>query len=298
VIALATAGGFWLALGLVGLGLWLAHDGLVQPVRPKRAGGASLRERMGDWLLQAGLEGVTLPMLVCTTLAGALAGGLLVHALLGWPVADLVGGVAGGLAYPVWLRSRHARQRDRVRQALVEVIERIRDAVASGLDVGAALVDLAQNGPEVLRPQLQQLVAELRAGVPFAEAVEALRRRLADPTFDLVAEALILRDEVGGDRFGACLDQVARGVRAQIALRGRLAAARGRLYLSARILALLPLGLLVYLRWSSPTAARAYQTAIGQEVLAGAALVIVVGYVATLWLARLDEDERVLVRPS
>jgi Flp pilus assembly protein TadB len=87
-------------------------------------------------------------------------------------------------------------------------------------------------------------------------------------------------------------------VRAQIALRGRLAAARGRLYLSARILALLPLGLLVYLRWSSPTAARAYQTAIGQEVLAGAALVIVVGYVATLWLARLDEDERVLVRPG
>ena len=296
--ALATSGYFWLALGLVGLGLWLAHDGLVRPVRPARVGLARLRERVGDWLLQAGLEGVTPPMLVGTTLAGALAGGLLVHMLLGWPVADLVGSVAGGLAYPVWLRGRHARQRDRVRQALVEVIERIRDAVASGLDVGAALVDLAQNGPEVLRPHLQQLVAELRAGLPFAEAVEGLRRRLADPTFDLVAEALILRDEVGGDRFGACLDQVARGVRAQIALRGRLTAARGRLYLSARILALLPLGLLVYLRWSSPTAARAYQTAIGQEVLAGAALVIVVGYLATLWLARLDEDERVLVRPG
>jgi hypothetical protein len=98
--------------------------------------------------------------------------------------------------------------------------------------------------------------------------VEELRRRLADPTFDLLAEALILRDEVGGDRFGACLEQVARGVRAQIALRGRLAAAR------------------------------AYQTTFGQEVLAVAALVIVVGYLLTLWLARLDEDERVLVRPG
>jgi tight adherence protein B len=288
----------WLALGLVGLGLWLAHDGLVRPVRPAPASRVRLRERVGDWLLQAGLEGVTLPILVCTTLAGALAGGLLVHVLLGWPVADLVGAAAGGLAYPLWLRGRHARQRGRVRQALVEVIERIRDAVASGLDVGTALVDLAQNGPPVLRPQLQQLAAELSAGVPFAESVQGLRRRLADPTFDLVAEALILRDEVGGDRFGVCLDEVARGVRAQIALRGRLAAARGRLYLSARILALLPLGLLVYLRWSSPAAARAYQTAVGQELLAAAALVIVVGYLATLWLARLDEDERVLVRPG
>ena len=38
--------------------------------------------------------------------------------------------------------------------------------------MGGALVDLAQNGPEVLRPYLQQLAAELRAGVPFAEAVE------------------------------------------------------------------------------------------------------------------------------
>jgi tight adherence protein B len=296
--AVATSGYFWLALVLVGLGLWLAHDGLVRPARPARASGAGLREKVGDWLLQADLEGVTLPMLVGTSLAGALAGGLLVHMLLGWPVADLVGSLAGGLAYPVWLRGRHARQRARVSQALVEVIERVRDAVFSGLDVGAALVDLAQNGPDVLRPQLQQLVAELAAGVPFAEAVEALRGRLADPTFDLVAEALVLRDEVGGDRFGACLDQVARGVRAQIALRGRLTAARGRLYLSARILALLPLGLLVYLRWSSPAAARAYQTPLGEEVLAGAALLIVVGYLTSVWLARLDDDERVLVRPS
>ena len=61
---------------------------------------------------------------------------------------------------------------------------------------------------------------------------------------------------------------------------------------------LLPLGLLIYLRWSSPTAARAYQTTLGQEVLAGAALLVVVGYLLTLWLARLDEDERVLVRPG
>jgi Flp pilus assembly protein TadB len=236
-------------------------------------------------------------MLVGTSLAGALGAGLLAQLLLGYPVAVLLGGVVGGLAYPVWLRGRHARQRARVRQALVEVIERIRDAVASGLDVGAALVDLAQHGPPVLRPQLQQLVAELQAGVPFAEAVGGLRARLADQTFDLVAEALILRDEVGGDRFGACLEQTARQVREQIALRGRLAAARGKLYLSARVLALLPLGLLVYLRWSSPAAARAYQTMLGQEVLAGAALVIVVGYLLTLWLARLDEDERVLVRP-
>jgi tight adherence protein B len=133
--------------------------------------------------------------------------------------------------------------------------------------------------------------------MPFAEAVGELRRRLADPTFDLVAEALILRDEVGGDRFGATLEQVARDVRGQIALRGQLVAARGRLYLSARVLALLPLGLLIYLRWASPAAARAYQTTLGQEVLAGAALVIVVGYLLTLWLARLDDDERVLVRP-
>jgi hypothetical protein len=86
-------------------------------------------------------------------------------------------------------------------------------------------------------------------------------------------------------------------VRVQISLRGRLAASRGRLYLSARILALLPLGLLAYLRWWSPTSSRAYETALGQEILAGAALVIVVGYLLILWFARLPEDERVLVRP-
>jgi tight adherence protein B len=288
---------FWLGLGLVGLGVWLAHEGLTGPSRTSGSIAAGPRARLADWLVQAGLAGITVPMLLVVSLVGAVAGGLITHILLGWPVADLLGVLAGGLAYSLWLRGRHARQRSRIRQALVEAIERIRDAVGSGLDLGTAFANLASDGPVVLRPHMQQLVAELAAGVPFAEAIEGLRGRLADSTFDLVAEALVLHDEVGGDRFRACLAQVALDVRAQIALRGRLAAARGRLYLSGRILALLPLGLLLYLRWSSPTAVRAYQTTLGEEILAGAALAVVAGYLLTLWLARLPEEERVLVRP-
>jgi len=286
----------WLALAMVGVGLWLLHDGLVSPPGPRPQRPAA-RQRLTDWLVQAGLQGVTLTMLLGVCLVGVLAGGLVAFAVLSWPVADALGALAGGLAYPLWLRRRHERQRARIRQALVEAIERIRDAVGSGLDIGEAFRELADNGPDVLQPHMQQLCAELAVGVPFAEALQHLRDRLADPTFDLIARALALHDEVGGGAFGECLARVAHGVRSQISLRGRLAASRGRLYLSARILAALPLGLLAYVRWWSPTSARAYESPIGQIVLAVCTLVLVLAYALMLWLARLPDDERVLVRP-
>ena len=100
----------WLAVGLVGLGLWLAHDGLVSPTRPTRAGRAGLRERVGDWLLQAGLEGVTLPMLVGTSLAGALGGGL-VYGHVGPSAMFLAAGVLAALAALVTLQVEAASAR-------------------------------------------------------------------------------------------------------------------------------------------------------------------------------------------
>lgn len=285
----------WFALGLVGAGIWLAHDGLTRPsVAAPRAPSRTLL-RLQDWLVQAGLEGVTPRTVAVVCLAGSLLGGLAAHALLGWPLADLVGVLAGSLAYPLWLRARHARHRARVQHALPEAIDRLRDALASGLTLDRAFQGLAEDGPEALRPLVRQFCAELRY-VPFEEAVEHLRDRLADPSFDLVAGALQLHDEVGGQRFRACLGQLAEALRADLAMRDRLAATRARIVYSARLLALVPALLLVLLRWWSPLAAQTFDDAFGQILLAACALAVAGGYAAMLWMARLPGDDRVLVR--
>ncbi len=124
-----------------------------------------------------------------------------------------------------------------------------------------------------------------------------LRDRLADSTWDLVTAGLLLHDEVGSPRFGSCLDHLARWQRSDLALRDRLVAARARIVLTAKVMAVLPVILLVLVRWWSPVAtSRTFETPLGQALLALSVLAIVIGYAWMLWLAQLPDEERVLVR--
>jgi tight adherence protein B len=285
----------WLALVLVGAGIWFAHDGLT------RLGGAAPRPpsrtllRLQDVLVQAGLERATPLSVVLLCLALGLAAGLLSHVVVGWPLVDLALALGTGLMPLAWLRSRHARQRAVVQRALPAALDQLRDALASGLSMDRGLRGLAEQGPEPLRPYFSQFCAEV-GHLKFADAVERLRDRLADPVFDLAASALLLHDEVGGMRFRACLDQLAVSLRADLAGRDRLQAARARTVYSARILAGVPAALLLLLRWWSPAAAHAFDGPVGQLLLGGCAMAIAGGYASMLWLARLPDDDRVLVR--
>jgi tight adherence protein B len=288
----------WLALGLVGSGIWFAHDGFTRlsvaaPQQQRRSSRTLLR--LQDVLVQAGLERATPLSVLLFCVALGLAGGLLSQLLIGWPLMDLALGVGTGLLPLAWLRSRHARQRAMVQRALPAAFDQLRDALASGLSMDRALRGLAEQGPESLRAYFGRFCIEV-GHLRFDEAVERLRDRLADPVFDLAASALLLHDEVGGMRFRACLDQLAASLRADLASRDRLQAARARTVYSARILAGVPAALLLLLRWWSPAAAQTFDGPIGQLLLGGCALAITGGYASMLWLARLPADDRVLVR--
>src|SRR5207248_3622208 len=107
------------------------------------------------------------------------------------------------------------------------------------------------------------------------------------PAFDLVSSALLLHSEVGGQRFRECLAQLADTLRSDLVARDRLVATRSRIVYSARVLALVPVVLLVMLRWWSPLAARTFDGALGQSLLAACVVAVAGGYASMLWLARL-----------
>jgi Flp pilus assembly protein TadB len=174
----------------------------------------------------------------------------------------------------------------------------MRDTLSSGLTLDHGFTGLADSGPKSLQAAFRQFEAELPPHTDsFETAALRLRERLADSTWDLVTAGLLLHDEVGGGRFGSCLDHLARWQRSDVAMRDRLVAARARIVLTARVMAVLPVILLVLVRWWSPAAtSRTFETPVGQALLAVSILAIVTGYVWMLWLARLPDEDRVLVR--
>jgi len=77
----------WLALVLLGVGVWVAHDGLAPrpAIREARRSWAPV-DRVRDWLAQADLPGVTIWHVVVLCTAGCVAGGFAGYVTFGVPV--------------------------------------------------------------------------------------------------------------------------------------------------------------------------------------------------------------------
>ncbi|MDQ3810851.1 MAG: type II secretion system F family protein, partial [Chloroflexota bacterium] len=190
---------------------------------------------------------------------------------------------------------RHDRRRALVQEGLVEAIEQLRDSIRTGLSVSEALAGLARTGPEVLRADFAMLGREARL-LGFEGALTAMRDRLADPLFDVVAAALAVNDRLGGRQVSQVLDRLAEATRAQLRVEREARAQQGRTVLSARIVAAAPLLALVGLRATNPRYLSIFDSVWGQMVLLGCAASVVLGYLAMLYLTRLPAQRRVLVR--
>jgi tight adherence protein B len=273
-----------------GTGMYLLYEGLTT-ASPHSAGARSLGavERM---LIRAGLRGTTGRDVFLVSAGAAVLSGGAVQLALGWGVVSLVAAGLGAVAPLVYLIRRNDRRRTDMQEAMVEAIGQLRDAIRTGLSVPEALIGLARGGPAVLRPELTNLVREMRL-MGFESAIGAMQARLADPVFDVVAASLLLNDRLGGRNVSQVLDRLAHATRAQLRIHDELRALQARNVLSARIVAAVPIIVLVAIRRLNPTYLSIFNEWSGQVLLAGCLLSILVGYVTMRWLMRLPVERRI-----
>lgn len=212
---------------------------------------------------------------------------------LGWPMVSAAAFLLG-VTLPAWyVTNRHQRERTSVQSALADAVDSLRSAVRSGMSVEEALTSLARNGPEVLRPALAELVRDLRVS-GFEEAVRRTRDRLADPVFDMVAAALLISHRVGGRNLSTVLEALSRSVRQTLQIEQELRAHQARNVLSARIIAALPLVLILVIRGLNPAYLDVFSSPQGQGILALCLVSVAIGYAGMLRATRLPREVRVL----
>lgn len=281
----------WVLSGAFGLGVYLLFEASTNP-RPPAAEPRRWRG-VEEFLVRAGLRDVTPRDFVLFSLGSGLVCGLLAQLLLGWGLVSLLAAGLGLVAPLAYYVQRHDRRRAAVQAALVDAIAQLRDAIRTGLSVPEALHALARSGPEALRPEFAQLARELRL-VGLERALTAMQDRLADPVFDVVAHTLVLNDRLGGRNVSQVLDRLAQATRAELRVQQELHAYQARNVLSARIVAAVPLVVLVAIRQVNPTYLALFDDWSGQMLLAGCAASVALGYAGMLWMTRLPGEERVL----
>ncbi|HET6298136.1 MAG TPA: type II secretion system F family protein [Kribbella sp.] len=283
-----------LLLGLFfGIGLLLISWSFLAPAEGKAQPEGRLITRSRDLLASAGVEGVTPAAFIgACVITGVVAFALMFVVSAALPVGVVFGVMAGGI--PVALLKSRARKRlAEFRELWPDVVDNISSAVRAGLSLSEALAQVGERGPLPLREPFRRFGADYASTGRFADSLDRLKARLADPVGDRVIEALRIAREVGGGDLGRLLRSLSSFLRDDARTRSELESRQSWSVNGARVAVAAPWLVLLLLSFQGDVIQR-YNSPVGALIIGIGAAVCVIAYRLMLRIGRLPEPERVL----
>jgi hypothetical protein len=226
-------------------------------------------------------------------IAAAVLVGAVVGAVTQWPVGALLA-AAGAWVLPKTAGSKVDREAALAKvEGIAAWAEMLRDTMAAAGGLEQSIIASALVAPPAVRPQVQALAVRLERQ-RLAPALRTFAEELDDPTADLVVAALVLAADKSPKRLGDLLGTLATSARSEVGMRLRVDAGRARTRTSVRVVTISTTAFAVGLLVLNRGYLAAYDTALGQCVLA---LVGALFAAAFWWLAqsaRIDTGERFL----
>jgi tight adherence protein B len=276
---------------LLGIGLLLAASPILWPSTETESNRPALPERARELLVQAGMGRAGLGTVAVVSIILGIAATAVVFALV--PVVA-VAGAAGILilclpsAVVIW-RARAQRRATRV--VWPDVVDHLVSAVRSGLALPDSVVTLAHSGPPITRAAFAGFERDYRMTGGFADGLDRLKDRLADPVADRIIETLRMSREVGGNELTTVLRNLAIYLRQDAAIRSEVEARQSWIVNAARLGVAAPWVVLVLLS-TRPEAAQAYNSPAGIGLIAIGLVLSVVAYRLMIGIGRLPEERR------
>lgn len=253
----------------------------------------STNDRIRDLLAQAGMPTIAPAGLAAVSLGFGIVICLVNLGLTGAPTIAFCFAAMATAAPTLLVRARARTRRKQLRAVWPEVVDDLVSAIRAGLALPDALIGLATRGPEELRSDFRNFADDYRATGNFADALETLKARLADPVADRLVEALRITREVGGTDLVRLLRTLAQLLREDLRTRGEMEARQSWTVNGARLATAAPWIVLLLLSGRPETAA-AFNSPAGAAVLLIGAAGSAAAYWLMLRLGRLPEEARVL----
>ncbi|HET8601667.1 MAG TPA: type II secretion system F family protein [Segeticoccus sp.] len=260
---------------------------------PARARRITAWDRLRDDLVQAGLHQMGVGSLLAMCLVVLVLVTVLFLALTQVPPVAFAFGLISGYAPLAVVRMRARRRRQLMREVWPDVVDNIASAVRAGLALPESLAQLADRGPEELRPAFTSFARDYRATGRFHDSLDRLKERLSDPVGDRLVESLRIAREVGGSDLGRLLRTLSSFLREDARTRAELESRQSWTVNAARLALAAPWVVLAMLATRGESL-RAYDSATGVLVLVFGGAVSLVAYRLMMRIGRLPEEERVL----
>lgn len=246
-----------------------------------------------QWLVQAGLEDVSIAQFVLTSAALFALGALVAFGIFGGVLPALVLGAFVAAIPAAIYRLRRNRRRVAAHEAWPHMIEEIRVMTGSaGRSVPQALFEVGRRAPDEIRPAFDAAHREWLLTTDFERTVEVLKGRLADPTADITCETLLIAHQLGGTDLDQRLASLAEDRTTDTQGRKDAVAKQAGARFARWFTVVVPLGMAL-VGMSIGDGRDAYSSTYGQALVVTALLIMVGCWVAASRIMRLPDETRV-----
>jgi tight adherence protein B len=181
--------------------------------------------------------------------AGAIVGLPAIFFLLGFvfpslqsPLMLLIGVIVGFFLPRLWLGRRKSSRLNAFNKQLPDTITLIANALRAGSSFLQAIELVVREGRPPVTTEFGRVIREVNLGLPFDVALENMVRRVKSEDFELMATAIGIQHQVGGN-LAEILDSIAFTIRERIRIKGEIRTLTAQQRLSGYVVAGLPIGL-------------------------------------------------------
>jgi tight adherence protein B len=164
----------------------------------------------------------------------------------------LIGVLVGFLAPRFWLGHRKSSRLSAFNKQLPDTITLIANALRAGSSFLQAIELVVREARPPINIEFGRVIREVNLGLPFDTALENMVRRVKSEDFELMATAIAIQHQVGGN-LAEILDSIAFTIRERVRIKGEINTLTAQQRLSGYVVAGLPIGLAAILLIIAPT---------------------------------------------
>jgi tight adherence protein B len=194
-----------------------------------------------------------------------------------------------GLFLPYLYMRRQQVKREKAFEAqLPESLDMLVNALQAGYSLQAAMDFVGRETPEPLGPEFVRFYDEQRLGMEVRLALLRFQERVGTIDARMFVTSLLIQRETGGN-LGEVLTNLATLMRERVTFRMQLATLTAEPRMSARVLASLPLAVVLIISAINPNFMQPlFQSETGHKLIAYAAVSVVAGYFVMSRIANVD----------
>ena len=212
------------------------------PVLDRFLAGRGITSYVAEQLQRGGENGTPGAFLLRLSVFTAL--GFAIGAMLRGTIVGVLGAVVGFLIPITLIRTKQKKRLSLFRDQLPDAIDMLVSAMRAGYSFQAAMKFIGEEVKEPLGPEFSRFYEEQRLGMEVRVALLAMQSRVDSLDLKMFVTAVLIQRETGGN-LSEVLGNIGTLMRERAALKADIETLTAESKMSARILALLPLGVFI-----------------------------------------------------